>query len=173
MFFLKLKINLLVVSVMLAAAGCTGNSESLSQKCHSLVDETAFSKRWGEAFKPCLESAKRGDQTSQYWLADMYHSGHGTERSYEQAAHWWLEAAKQGHGPSQLNLAGLYRDGAGVLQDPVLAHMWYNLAATRGGLFDTAKDYREDIAEKLTPAQLTRAQEMAKQCLSSGYKNCE
>ena len=155
------------------AIGCTPNSDKLAQQCFKLIDETAWSKRWGEALKPCLQAAEQGNARAQYWFGSMYHSGHGTERSYELAARWWLTAARQGDGESQLNIAGLYRDGAGVLKDPVAAHMWYNIAATKDGLFDAAARYRDELEQILSPQQLANAERMAKQCVTSNYEKCD
>jgi len=103
----------------------------------------------------------------------MYHSGHGAQRSYEDAARWWLAAAKQGDAEAQVNLAGLYRDGAGVLQDQVTAMMWYSIASSIGGFYDVVKEPRQRLAETLSASQLDAAKERAQRCLASNYKNCD
>ena len=162
-----------ITLIALITVSCAPKSDKLAQQCFKLIDETAWSKRWGEAFKPCLQAAEQGNARAQYWVGSTYHTGHGTERSYELAARWWLAAARQGDGESQLNIAGLYRDGAGVLKDPVAAHMWYNIAATKDDFFDYAVSAREDMEKLLSPDQLATAHKMAKQCVTSNYEKCD
>jgi len=64
----------------------------------------------------------------------------------------------------------MYGNGRGVLQDNVKAHMWYNIGAANGNAI--AGDNRDDIAEEMTPADISQAQAMARECMSSGYSDC-
>jgi TPR repeat protein len=63
----------------------------------------------------------------------------------------------------------MYEGGYGVPQDFAMAHMWYNLAASRPSpgddhLFrDEAVKFRDEIAAKMTPAQIAEAQRMARE----------
>ena len=54
----------------------------------------------------------------------------------------------------------MYKDGRGVPQDDVLAHMWFNLAGSNGHK-DAAKK-RNMMEKKMTPSQIEKAQEMAR-----------
>ena len=90
-------------------------------------------------------------------MGTMYEHGEGVPQERAQAAAWYRKAADQGYIWGQYKLGELYSRGFGVPQDYVLAHMWYNLAAW-GGLLAT---YRDDIAAKMTPAQIADAQRMA------------
>jgi TPR repeat protein len=62
----------------------------------------------------------------------------------------------------------MYAKGQGVPKDFVQAHMWFNLAASR---FDASqKEFREttaqmrdEIAVKMTTAQIAEAQKMARE----------
>ena len=71
---------------------------------------------------------------------------------------------------AQNNLATMHQLGWGVLQDNVIVHMWYNLAAANG--HDKAGTYRDELAEKMTPAAIETAKAMARECMSSGYTKC-
>jgi TPR repeat protein len=65
----------------------------------------------------------------------------------------------------------MYYNGYGVLQEMVAAHMWFNIAAVNG---DTdAAGNRDIAAKKLSSADIVKAQQMAKRCMASGYKDCD
>jgi len=49
--------------------------------------------------------------------------------------------------------------------------MWYNIASANG--HSQAGDWRDEQAGLMTPADISKAQSMARECMSSGYKNCE
>jgi TPR repeat protein len=74
-------------------------------------------------------------------------------------------AADQGLGEAQHNLGVMYGTGAGVPQDYVQAHMWLNLAASRrtGEDRETSVSLRDQIAEELTPDDLSEAQRLARE----------
>ena len=55
----------------------------------------------------------------------------------------------------------MYYDGRGVPQDYVEAHKWYNLAAAGG--IELARGDRDIVAEKMTPAQISEAQKLARE----------
>ena len=60
----------------------------------------------------------------------------------------------------------MYGKGLGVPQDYVQAHMWNNLAASRfspGERRDKAVKNRDIYAKKMTPAQITEAQKLARE----------
>ena len=71
--------------------------------------------------------------------------------------------AEQGDAKTQVSLGFMYRDGEDVPQDDVLAHMWFNLAASRltGEDRESAVDWRDIVAGRMTPAQLAEAQRLA------------
>ena len=79
-------------------------------------------------------------------------------------------AAEQGHAPAQYNLALRYDNGEGVLQDNIKAHMWYNIASANG--HDKAEEWQDEHAYLMTSADISNAQAMARECMSSGYKKC-
>ena len=81
----------------------------------------------------------------------------------------WL-AAEQGDPWAQSHLSMMYDKGEGVPQDYVLAHMWANIVTVKG--IERDRRNRERIAAKMTLSDITKAQQMARKCLESGYNNC-
>ena len=71
---------------------------------------------------------------------------------------------------AQYNLGVMYRKGHGVPQDKVYAHIWYNIAATSGN--KKAIKNRDILAEEMTPAQIEKAQDLARECIRKKYKGC-
>jgi TPR repeat protein len=64
-----------------------------------------------------------------------------------------------------------YNGGLGVLpKDLVIAHMWFNLVAARGD--KTAERSRDIAAKSMSPADISLAQRLARECLARKYKNC-
>ncbi len=60
----------------------------------------------------------------------------------------------------------MYYNGLDVTQDYVQAHMWFNLAASRfppGEHRDKAVKNRDIVAKKMTPAQISEAQKLARE----------
>ncbi len=80
---------------------------------------------------------------------------------YATALKEWRPLAKQGDAAAQYNLGVMYREGQGVPQDDVQAHMWWSLAAVRG--LEPAREYRDRVAARMTPAQLAEAQRLARE----------
>ena len=114
--------------------------------------------------------AEQGNAAAQFNLGLMYYNGKGVPQDYAEAFKWWRLAAEQGDAIAQSNLGSLYEYGQGVLQDNIMAHMWYNLAAANGN--EKSGEWRDEIANKMSPAAIEKAQAMARECMSSGYTKC-
>ena len=65
----------------------------------------------------------------------------------------------------------MYAKGQGVLQDYVYAHMWFNIAASSGKSKSASKN-RDIIAKQMTPADISAAQKLARECVAKNYKGC-
>ena len=115
-------------------------------------------------------SAGQGHVGSQNDLGLMHYKGWGVLQDYKTAARWWRLSAEHGYVKAQYNLGLMYDKGHGVLQDYVRAHMWYNIAALNG--HEKALENRDGIAKIMSPAQLEKAQESARNCEAKNYKNC-
>jgi hypothetical protein len=83
---------------------------------------------------------------------------------------WYTLAAEQGVAFAQSNLGVMYGTGQGVIQDNVYAHMWLNIAASSG--HKSASKNRDIIAKRMTPSQLEKAQDLARECVRKNYKGC-
>ena len=108
--------------------------------------------------------AANGDPSAQVNLGYMYDEGLGVPRDFGEAVKWYRRAADQGDALGQNNLANMYRDAVGVPQDYVQAHLWFNLAAQRFGSKekrDVAAKDRDNVAAKMTAAQIAEAQRLA------------
>ena len=79
-------------------------------------------------------------------------------------------AAEQGDADAQTNLGVMYGIGEGVIQSNVIAHMLANLAGAQGN--KNGQELRDAISERMTPNDISRAQEMARVCLERNYKGC-
>ena len=84
---------------------------------------------------------------------------------------WWKLAAEQGYADALFNLGAMYDFGTGVLKDYVYAHMWYNIAAISGKSKNASKN-RDLLAKEMTPSQLEKAQDLARECVRKKYKGC-
>ena len=84
------------------------------------------------------------------------------------AAKWFSIAATQGDTRAQFGLGLLYALGLGVTQDYVQSHMWLNLGSMRGDK-DAIKN-RNNIAELMTPAQVAKAQRLAREWMEKHPK---
>jgi hypothetical protein len=115
-------------------------------------------------------AAKQGFARAQYNLGVMYEKGQGVPQDYKTAVKWYSLAAKQGNASAQNNLGTMYGMGHGVIQDWVYAHMWGNLAASNGN--ERGAKVREIAAKQMTPSQLEKAQDLARECVRKKYKGC-
>jgi TPR repeat protein len=72
--------------------------------------------------------------------------------------------AENGFCLAQSNLGTMYELGWGVPQDYVIAHMWFNLSAAQGCvLSEFSASERDNLAFKMTRAQIAKAQKLARE----------
>jgi TPR repeat protein len=115
-------------------------------------------------------AAKQENTSAQYNLGVMYEKGLGVPQNHKTAVKWYRLAAEQGIAPAQYNLGLMYGKGTGVIQDFVYAHMWGNLAASNGS--EKGGKLRDIAAKYMTPADLSTAQKLARECVRKKYKGC-
>ncbi len=121
---------------------------------------------YATALRELRPLAEQGVAEAQLNLALMYANGRGVPQEYAEAMKWYRKAAEQGHAEAQVNLGIMYQNGKGVPQDYVQAYMWFNLAASKyppGEDRDQAVKNRDAVAEKMTPAQISEAQKLARE----------
>ncbi len=122
------------------------------------------------AFYWWTKAADQGSPIGQDGLASMYRHGKGVPENDKIAIAWYSLSAQQGYSWAQYSLAEMYEDGEGVLADYLRSYMWWNLSASNdNGLADLRK---KRLAENMTAAQITKAQDMSSRCFESGYTDC-
>jgi uncharacterized protein len=122
---------------------------------------------WAETLRWYRKAAEQGHAAAQYDLGNVYYHGLGVPpENYAEAMRWYREAAKQGHAEAQNALGNMYYHGLGVPPNYVLAYMWTNLASAN-------HQSRDEVAEKMTSAQISEGQRMSERCLRSNYADCE
>ena len=127
-------------------------------------------KDYKESIKFLNLSAEQGYTRAQHKLGNIYIGDLFGKPDFKKAIKWFRLASSKGYAPSQYFLATLYENGDGIKQDYVRAHMWFSLASDKNII---ARDERDRIARKMAPAQITDAQNMARDCEKKKYKNCE
>jgi TPR repeat protein len=113
------------------------------------------------AYSELKPLAEQGDAEAQRRLGWIFDFGEGVPQDYAEAMKWYRRAADQGDANAQFHMGVMYADGKGVPKDLVQAHMWFNLAGARG--LAAARGFREQAAEKMTPAQIAEAQRLARE----------
>ena len=117
-----------------------------------------------EAMKWFRLAADQGHVLAHSVIGTLYKKGNGVPKDYVEAMKWYRLAADQGGVTGQLHLGEMYDFGWGVPQNYVQAHMWYNISASRSdsdGIREDAIEKRDEVATKMTPAQIAKAQKLA------------
>lgn len=116
-------------------------------------------------------AAEQGNASAQNSLGGMYANGRGVLKDDAEAVRCFRKAAEQGLYVAQYALGLMYARGRRVLKDDVLAHMWYNIAGANG--HENARKNRDILERDMTLAEISRATELARACMSSNYQNCQ
>ena len=126
-----------------------------------------------EAVKWYRLAAEQGQANAQYALGLSYGAGlGGVLEDHAEAVKWFRLAAEQGVASAQYTLGLSYAAGlGGVLEDSVLAHMWFNIAGANGN--EAAREMRGRFERDMTRAEISRATELARECMASDYQDCE
>ena len=121
------------------------------------------------------KAAEQGYAEAQFVLGVMHTQGQGVPQDAQAAVKWFRKAAKQGDAEAQFRLSAMYRNGQGVPQDFIRAHMW-SIVAGGSALSShdgkTGKKNRGSVASRMTTAQIEKAQEMARRCQKTKFKEC-
>jgi len=115
-------------------------------------------------------AAEQGQQSAQNNLGVMYDEGRGVPQNYKTALKWYRLAAEQGNANAPNNLGLMYAQGTGVIQSYIYAHMWGNIAASNGD--EDGVKLQVVVAKEMTPTQLEKAQNLARECIRKHYKGC-
>jgi uncharacterized protein len=116
---------------------------------------------YAEAVKWYRRAAELGYADAQRELAELYKGVPCVPQDYAEVVKWYRKAAQQGDAFAQIGLGARYAYGEGVPQDFVQAHMWFDLAAAQD--VKAAQTMKDQVAEKMTPAQIAEAQRLARE----------
>jgi len=141
---------LLALAVLLGSAGVTWYKNALTDGKSLTVLLGNAGVSLGADYQKGLDAANRGD--------------------FATALREWKPLAEQRNAVAQKDLGVMYAFGKGVPKDYVYAHMWSNLAATNGeGLGGMLRD---DYERNMTPADISAAKKLARECVRKKYKGC-
>jgi uncharacterized protein len=115
------------------------------------------------------KAAEGRNARAQLNLGRSYADGRGVPQDYATAAIWYLSAATatRGNSDAQRLLGEMYAKGQGVPQNFVVAYRWLNLAAANGA--EGAEELRDELAAKMTAAQITEAREPSRDWKPSNW----
>ena len=148
---------------------CAGVTLGLTAPGWAGLDEVMAAYQRGDyatVVRELRPLAEQGDAKAQFELGVMYATGLGVPQDYAEAVKWYRKAAEQGVAEAQYILGFMYRKGRGVPQDYLRAYAWYDLAASTfplGEDRDSAVKNRDLVAERMTPAQISEAQKLARE----------
>jgi clan AA aspartic protease (TIGR02281 family) len=93
-----------------------------------------------------------------------------TSGDYAIAIRLYRSLAETGDFSAQSNLGAMFQFGQGVKQDNVKALMWFSIAASNG--YTNAELNRNSISGNMMSWQIELAEDMARTCIRSSYKQC-
>ena len=158
----------LLAVILMVGLGWSGAAAAAScVDAHAAAQATGHFER---AVEPCRRDAEHGDMNAQYVLGQMHYFGGAVPRNYAESVNWFRKAADQGHMWAQYSLGIMYRLGNGVPRDPVKAHALFNIAAAQAAALMNERS--RELAAEMSPADIARAQEMARDCVEKDYKGC-
>ena len=158
----------LAAVLALGAAGVSAQDYEKGRSAYNAGD-------YQTAFQEMMPLAEQGNDMAQFYIGMMYEMGEGAPQSDANAL-LWFRLAVRSIVPLRMHLGEMYSMAAienyveGVPPDFVRALMWQTIA-TRSG-WTPSEDLRDRLAEGMTPEDISKAQAMASECMSSGYENC-
>ena len=126
---------------------------------------------YAEALRWYRLAADQGDADAQNALGYAYDTGQGVPQDHIEAVRWYRLAANQGDATAQSNLGYAYEIGAGVPQDFVSAYMWTDLSCLLAN--EIACRSLDEVATRMTAADISEAHRRAHVCLESDYRDCD
>ena len=139
-----------------------GDAEAQYFLGHMYAEGQGVPRQNGKAAVWFRQAAEQGNGYGQFALGYLYNKGIGVAQDDAEAARWYRKSAEQGITVAQNNLGIMYEHGRGVPQDYVRAYLWYDLSISLPGA-DRSKAVRnlDEIARKMTPAEIAEAQRLA------------
>ena len=137
-----------------------GDHQAEYRLARAYIDGQSVERDFTAAAKYLKPAAQAGVALAQFEYATLYDNGWGVEKSKNVAAKWYLEAAQRGVSAAMFNIAAMLESGEGIRGDTVEAFKWYFLAY-ENGLDRIADVPLELLAERMTPAEIHRALDLA------------
>lgn len=146
----------IIVSLCWGIGGCASSSYQKGMKHYRPENAAA-------AVREVRPLAEQGDAQAQFNLGSLYYQGLGVAQDYQEAVKWLTKAAEQRHIHAEVTLGGILADGVqGVItKNYPQALMWFIFAAAQGDV--EAVEFRDSLAMKMTPVQITEAQRLARE----------
>ena len=136
------------------------------------LGENGVLQDYAEGERLLILAGKQGSIHAQSYLGYMYRRPKNLALpNFQKALKWYRLAAEQGDRESQDALARMYINGEGVPSDKIRAYLWLNILALKKNSKYSVRE-RDELANQLTTSEIYKAQAMAKECISSNYKNC-
>jgi len=123
---------------------------------------------YATALREWTPLAEQGYASVQHNLGKIYDKGQGVPQDYKTAVKWYTLAAEQGYANAQFKLGLMYAQGTGIPVNGVYAYMWGNLGALNGN----GGKLRDYLATQMTPADISTANKLARECVRKKYKGC-
>ena len=144
--------------------------------CYFEGERALRNARYATAFSILLPLAEAGHAGAQRICGEMYRGGLGTLQNFSEAMKWYRSAATRGWGFIDEDIGEMYRLGEGVTPDAIKAHMWFNLASWANGADVEGQSARQSLdmlSRTMSAEEVSVAQEMAINCRSSGFVDCD
>lgn len=107
------------------------------------------------------KAAAQGHRSAIYNLGMMYFNGHGVTQNNGEAVIYFRQAAELKHAKAHFNLGFMMENGRGTAKDPARGLTNYIIASNLG-LGETANNARDDVAARLSSAQISEAERRAR-----------
>lgn len=78
------------------------------------------------------KNANKGVAVAQLCLGELYLTGTGLIKNYEEAFRWFKCAADQGNIKAQVKLSSLFWKGVGTARNPAMSYAWLKIATLTG-----------------------------------------
>jgi TPR repeat protein len=123
--------------------------------------DDAESLKWGRL------AADNGIVAAQLIMGARYNEGRGVPKDAKEAVKWFEKAANKGAAYGQFYLGLMYAGGSGIPQDKVESFKWFTLAAAVFPIGSKQRDQAiynaNQVAAKMTPAEIAEAQRLARE----------
>ena len=160
----------LIATVLFSIAICAGTIGVSVAGDLQKGFEAANKDDFATALREWKPLAEQGNAIAQFNLGVMYAYGDGVTQDAREAVRWFRLAAEQGFADAQVRLGRMYSSGEGVTKDMIYAHMWLSIAASLR--VREARWAQLLIEISMTPADISKAQSLARECVRKNYKDC-